>query len=226
MLVEPLPDVVVEELLAPEHAGQRLTHDQRGVARHARRRDGCVERIRLLASRLQDGVEVSEWPAGHGGRVDGRQADLDLDALAGGHGDPVVGGGLGAGLGRVHRTTLAVNDVVVDPVLDPRALVRLSGDPLGVGLVLGEEQGRVLIAVEVPLTQLGVGCSDHADAARTLQAPAARAWDSQLPHDHVLRNQSVGSTWSAAGSGPRLATVSRTRMSSGEALAYSTNTSK
>ena len=46
------------------------------------------------------------------------------------------------------------------------------------------------------------------------------------PHDHVLRNQRVGSTSSAAGSGPRLHTVIWMRMSCGEALAYSTNTSK
>ena len=46
------------------------------------------------------------------------------------------------------------------------------------------------------------------------------------PHDQVLRNQRVGSTWSVAASGPRLATVISTRRSSGDAFAYSTNTSK
>ena len=38
------------------------------------------------------------------------------------------------------------------------------------------------------------------------------------PHDQVLRNQSVGSTCSGAASGPRLATVIRIRMSSGDGL--------
>ena len=45
-------------------------------------------------------------------------------------------------------------------------------------------------------------------------------------HDHVLRNHSVGSRCSGARSGPRLVAVMRTRMSSAEALAYSTTTSK
>ena len=39
-------------------------------------------------------------------------------------------------------------------------------------------------------------------------------------HDQVLRNQSVGSTWIAAASGPRLCTVIRINMSSGAAFAY------
>ena len=44
--------------------------------------------------------------------------------------------------------------------------------------------------------------------------------------DQVLRNQSVGNTWSGAASGPRLTTVTTIRMSSAAALAYSMNTSK
>ena len=42
----------------------------------------------------------------------------------------------------------------------------------------------------------------------------------------VLRNHRVGSRWSAAGSGPRLTAMTRTRMSSVAAFAYSTVTSK
>ena len=41
------------------------------------------------------------------------------------------------------------------------------------------------------------------------------------PHDHVLRNQSVGRTSIVAASGPAFLTVTRTSMSSGEAFAYS-----
>jgi len=44
--------------------------------------------------------------------------------------------------------------------------------------------------------------------------------------DQMLRNHSVGRMWSGAASGPRLTAVMRMRMSSAEALAYSTNTSK
>ena len=49
---------------------------------------------------------------------------------------------------------------------------------------------------------------------------------SSPPHDQVLRNQSVGRRWMAAGSGPRFVTVMRIAVSVGFALAYSTSTSK
>ena len=44
--------------------------------------------------------------------------------------------------------------------------------------------------------------------------------------DQVLRNHSVGRTWSVAAVGPRFVTPMRIRMSSGAAFAYSTTTSK
>ena len=45
-------------------------------------------------------------------------------------------------------------------------------------------------------------------------------------HDQSFLNHSVGSRCSVAASGPRLAALTRIRMSSGAAFAYSTNTSK
>ena len=67
--------------------------------------------------------------------------------------------------------------------------------------------------------------------ARTTRPPwpgtSWRTGRSAVPcQDHRLRNQSVGRTWSSAASGPRLWTLIRIRTSSGESLAYSTNTSK
>ena len=46
------------------------------------------------------------------------------------------------------------------------------------------------------------------------------------PHDQVFLNHSVGSTWSAASCELWLSIVTSTRMSSGEAFAHSTMTSK
>src|SRR5262245_40342724 len=45
-------------------------------------------------------------------------------------------------------------------------------------------------------------------------------------HDQVLRNQSVGSTWSVAAFGPRFQALILMRSSSGPDLAYSTTMSK
>jgi hypothetical protein len=62
-LLQPLVDVVVVELLAPQHAGQGLAHDVGG--RYVQRRcDGLIEQIRLLAARLQPFFKVG---------ADGRQ---------------------------------------------------------------------------------------------------------------------------------------------------------
>ena len=70
---------------------------------------------------------------------------------------------------------------------------------------------------------------DRLDDARGpgWRRPAAASAGRSLPcQDHSLRNHSVGRTCSSAASGPRLWTVIWIRMSSGDALAYSTNTSK
>ena len=56
-----------------------------------------------------------------------------------------------------------------------------------------------------------------ADRARRRAAATARGKAS--PHDHVLRNQSVGRTSIVAASGPALRTEMRTSTSSGEAFA-------
>src|ERR1700675_300222 len=92
---------------------------------------------------------------------------------------------------------------------------------LRVTLIFGEERLRGAIAMEPVLAQFMVrgrmapGPASHSEGLR-----------SSPPHDHVLQNHSVGRTRSRAASGPRLCTEIRTRMSSGPALAYSTNTSK
>ena len=71
------------------------------------------------------------------------------------------------------------------------------------------------------------GCSS-ATTAPPAASGAARSDGraASCPHAHVFRNQTVGSRWIGAGPGPRLVAVTRIRMSSGAAFAYSTVTSK
>ena len=107
------------------------------------------------------------------------QAQPDHLAFAGLHRQPVVGRGLGARLLRVHRVRLAVDDEVVDPVLDVRAAVGHAEDPLRVRLVLGEQQRRIAVAVEVALAQRRVDRLD--DAARRGCRPAASVGRSAAP---------------------------------------------
>ena len=82
------------------------------------------ERRRLVRSRLD---------------ADPGQPDPDLDRLAGLGLDPVPPRRLGAGPVGVHRGGTG-HDVVVDAVLGVRRLVRGPVQPLGVALVLAEEQ--------------------------------------------------------------------------------------
>ena len=68
----------------------------------------------------------------------------------------IVGRHLGPVLLRIHRVLLAVDDVVVDAVLDVGTAVGHAEDPLRVGFVLGEQQRHVALAIEVALAQLGM----------------------------------------------------------------------
>ena len=75
-------------------------------------------------------------------------------------------------------------------------------------------------------TESRISGSDGCVATISVSDSARSAGRSAEPdHDQVLRDQSCGSSQSVAGSGPRLTARSRIRMSSGPALAYSTNTS-
>ena len=58
MFFEPLVQVVVVILLAPEHAGQGLAHHPGCVFRRARRCDGGVKLIRLVPASLHGFIKL------------------------------------------------------------------------------------------------------------------------------------------------------------------------
>ena len=169
VLVQPVVAVEEEELLAPEHAGQGLTHHVGRVGTHRWRRDRLVELVGFtqpvgkdlverLAERLALLVQetAGEPQANHRGLTG---ADIDV----------VVRRDLGALLLGVHRVLMALHHAVVDAVLDVGALVLLPGkQPLVVGFVLGEEQRRVAFAGEGEFTQQRMRCRDRARACRCL----------------------------------------------------------
>ena len=64
---------------------------------------------------------------------------------------------LGPGLLRIHGVRLAVDDEVVDAVLDEGRSVLPAEEPLRVGFVFREQQGSLAIAIEITLAQLGFG---------------------------------------------------------------------
>jgi hypothetical protein len=128
-------------------------------------------RITLAATRLNDRREVFEWSGRQRAQIVGREAQPDLSAPAGVDGDPVMRGDFGPRLGGIHRIGQSVDEIFVDRILDPGTRVRLAEEPLGVCVVVGEQQRRALVAVEVALTQLGVGRGHVADVSRTFQSP-------------------------------------------------------
>ena len=199
-LLQPLVDVVVVELLGPEHPRQGLPHHVGRVGVQRGRDDGGVELVRLGPPRPEDLVEAAaERPRavavalGRGRRGDVGEAQPDRPALAGADRQAVMGGRLGPGLLRVQPALLAVHDEVVDAVLDVRGPVRDAEDPLRVRLVLREEQGDVPLAGEVSHAELVVDGPD--DAIRRDPGTSCSTGRSAVPcQDHRLRNQSVGRT--------------------------------
>ena len=63
-------------------------------------------------------------------------------AFAGLDRQPIMGRGLRPLLLRIHRVLLAVDDVVVDAVLDVGGAIGHAEDALRVGFVFREQQGR------------------------------------------------------------------------------------
>ena len=93
VLAQPPLEVEVVELLAPQHARQRLAVHPALVLGQRLRRDPLVELVRVARSgSSNDPVEVREGV----GRPGGREPQADRLAAAGGHVEHVVGRGLGA----------------------------------------------------------------------------------------------------------------------------------
>src|SRR5258708_4864797 len=86
-------------------------------------------------------------------RCDIAQAQPDDFAFSSGHGHAVMRGGLGAGLLGVHRPGLAVDDDVVDGVLDERRAVLAAEKLSRVRFIFRKEQRRLAVAIEITLAQ-------------------------------------------------------------------------
>jgi hypothetical protein len=128
--VEPGGDVVVVELLAPQHPGERLPHHERLVRGRRIGRQVGVERVGLGAAGGDHLVEVRPATGG--------EPQAQLHGLAARHREPVPRRALAAALRGVDGGH-AGHDVVVDAVLRV-AGARHPEEPLGVGLVVAEQQ--------------------------------------------------------------------------------------
>jgi hypothetical protein len=158
VLLEPLIDVVVEELLRPQHAGERLAHHVGRVGAQRGRNYGGVELVCFLPAQLHDGIELTAELAG----LDIAQAQTKRPRFSGLHGDRIMSCRLGPRLPRVYRVVAAVDEISVETILDVRRAVGRAEEALGVGLILGEEQLGGAFAAEEPFTEIRVRGADHA----------------------------------------------------------------
>ena len=124
-----------------------------------------------------------------GGRA---EAHADARALAGGDLEHVVGGGLGARARGVDRLGGPVDDEVVDRVLRIGRGIGGAEEPLGVRLVLAEQQLGAAVGAQNPVAELGWLRGERADGARRVCRAASVGRATSSPQDQVLRNHSVG----------------------------------
>ena len=153
VLLQPPVQVEVVVLLRPEHAREGLAVDPALVLAERAGRDPVVELLGVeqpLTERLLE--RRSQWS----GRRALGQPELDGLAAARRHLEHVACRGLRPGLLGVHRIPLPGDHVPMERVLDVRRWVRLAPQPLGVRLVLREQQLRGAAARERVLAQLGM----------------------------------------------------------------------
>src|SRR6476619_3562773 len=74
-------------------------------------------------------------------------------AFPGGYGEPVMGGRLGAAQLGVDGVLVAVDNSLDDAVLAVRLLTRLIEGPLRIGVVFGEQQVDLALAVQESLSK-------------------------------------------------------------------------
>ena len=146
VLVEPVITVEEEELFAPQHAGEGLTHHAGLVFTHRRWRDRLVELIGFtkplgeeVIERLAKGLalrvqETAGEPQANHARLTG--ADRHL----------VVGRDLGAVFVGIDGVLPAVYHTLIDAVFNVGALVLSPEQPGVVGFVVGEEERHVAFA--------------------------------------------------------------------------------
>src|SRR5206468_3887188 len=61
---------------------------------------------------------------------------------------------------RVHSTLLAMDDVLIDAILDVGASISLTKNPFHIGVVLGEEQRHLPFAPQVTSAQIRMRSGD------------------------------------------------------------------
>ena len=166
VLLQPAVPVEEVELLAPQHAGEGLAHHVGCVRGDGRRGDGAIELVRLLEAGCE-GLG-NPRPERDGEGLIGKAQSYG-HRLAGPHHLPIVRRGLRPLVGRVHGCLATLHHIIIDPVLDVGAGIRLSGkEPVVVRGVIGKEQRHLAVAVQIVRAQRRMLRLDRTRARRCL----------------------------------------------------------
>ena len=169
VLAEPSIDVKAVELLAPQHARERLTHDETLIVCHARRRDRRVERIGLSDARGKDLVEIRSqavrpWNVRHAGETQPQNRRL---LRANGH--AIASRHLRACACRIHRFANTADHEAMNGIFYIGRAIRYPSQALEVRLVLGEQQLGIAFARQYELPQIGVDDAYRRDPGDSLE---------------------------------------------------------
>ena len=212
--LQPLAHVVIEELLAPDHPGQRCA-GRAAVLRHAVLQT-LVEPVGFLPPLLHDGVEARERLRV---RLSG-ESKLHGHVPARGHVEAIMRRDFRPALLRIHRAGVPVHHEVMERILEETLRVLHAVHPPRIGIVLGEQPRRAAIAVQ-PVCADGGAAGDDAVAVEgeiRLQAGIAPCPGVPKPQ---LRQQMDLRRLEAA-----VCTVTRISVSYAVRFTHSTNTSK
>ena len=152
VLAQPLLQVEVVVLLAPQQSRERLTMHPALIFGQRTGRNPLVEFISVSDAAREGLLETAERVFCPGSR----QTQLDSLTPAARHVEDIVGRGLGPRLDGIDRLMPSGDDVGVERILDAGRCVGLAPQTLCVALILGEEQLRCAITMEPILAQLGM----------------------------------------------------------------------
>ena len=143
--MQPLLDIVVIELLRPEHPGQGLSLNTLFLTAQSRLLDRRVKRVGLLPAARDRFIEVFKWQRL---RI-GRQAKPKATDVSGPQINDIMGGGLGPLLGWIDRTDLAGDNESMKSVFDIRRAIGFLIESFGVGFVFGKQKPRGTVGIQM-----------------------------------------------------------------------------
>ena len=176
VLAQPQVDVEEVVLLRPEQAAEGLTHDERHVGAGRLRRERLIELVCLVTPGVERLVEggkrARRLPCT--GETEAHRGSSNRHRPRGDSGRrpwcrPAAG---------LTASALSAHEPRVKGVFDVRAGVGRVEQPLGIRLVLGEEQRRCTVAVEPVVAQLRVRRRHDAGTRRSLLPPPDGAFSS------------------------------------------------